>query len=213
VRADIEKCLARNDPDLARVITAVVARIGPQRIAPSSAKPFEALVRAIVYQGVAGTVAASIFNRVKEELSAPLAPSDIAVLHRQFLLNAGLSAAKAGAIQRLAEWFTANGRRAKALPNLPDDEIIKALTAIPGIGLWTTNVFLIFGLGRLDVLPAPDLGIRRSVSLTYGLRTIATPTQVLERSQAWRPYRSIASIYLWKAGKLKLKSVDLDKGK
>jgi DNA-3-methyladenine glycosylase II len=134
-------------------------------------------------------------------------------LHRQFLLNAGLSTAKAGAIQRLAEWFTANGRCAKALPNLPDDEIIKALTAIPGIGLWTTNVFLIFGLGRLDVPPAPDLGIRRSVSLTYGLRTIATPTQVLERSQAWRPYRSIASIYLWKAGKLKLKSVDLDKGK
>ena len=75
------------------------------------------------------------------------------------------------------------------------------------------NVFLIFNLGRLDVMPAADLGIRRGVQLTDGLRTSATPKQVLERSQAWSPYRSIASIYLWQAAKLKLRPGDLARSK
>ena len=95
---------------------------------------------------------------------------------------------------------------------LPDDKVVETLTAIPGIGAWTVNVFLIFNLGRLDVMPAADLGIRRGVQLTDGFRAMSTRKQVLERSQAWRPYRSIASIYLWQAAKLKLGPNDLNRG-
>ena len=203
-RSTIESRLIVADPALGRVIAAVVARIGPQRIAPSRATPFEALIRAVVYQSVSGKAAASIFARLKEVISEPLTPLKVMARRPQSLAWAGLSNAKVRSIRGLAGWFASNAKLARALPTLPDDEIVETLSAIPGIGAWTVNVLLIFNLGRLDVMPAADLGIRRGVQLTYGLRAIATPKQVLERSQAWSPYRSIASIYLWQAAKLKL---------
>lgn len=208
-RATIESRLTVADPALGRVITAVVARIGLQRIAPSRATPFEALVRAIVYQSVSAKAAGSVFARLKEVVPEPLNPLKLMARRPQSLTQAGLSNAKVRAIRGLAEWFASNARLAKALPALPDDEIVETLSAIPGIGTWTVNVFLIFNLGRLDVMPAADLGIRRGVQLADGLPAIATPKQVLERSQAWSPYRSIASIYLWQATKLKLGENDL----
>jgi DNA-3-methyladenine glycosylase II len=208
---DIGRRLARADPALGRVIAAVISRIGPQQIAPSRATPFEALVRAIVYQSVSGKAAASIFSRLKETISGSLTPAKIAALRPQSLARAGLSSAKANTIRALAAWFISNRALAKALPVLPDDEVAAALTAIPGIGAWTVNVFLIFNLGRTDVLPAADLGIRRGVKLAYGLRALATPKQVVERSHAWQPYRSIASVYLWQAAKLKLGPDDLNR--
>jgi DNA-3-methyladenine glycosylase II len=82
-------------------------------------------------------------------------------LRSQSIIEAGLSNAKARTVRDLAEWFTSHRKLAKALPTLPDDEVVQILTAIPGIGAWTVNVFLIFNLGRLDVMPAADLGIRR----------------------------------------------------
>src|SRR5271156_2019038 len=208
-RAKIESRLALADPALGRLIHAVIVRIGPQRITPSRAAPFEALVRAVVYQSVSGKAAASIYARLKETVTAPLTPLKVLALRSQSLTKAGLSKAKAQTIRELAEWFAANRKQAKALPVLSDTEIVETLTALPGIGLWTVNVFLIFNLGRPDVMPAADLGIRRGVQLADGLRAIATPKQVLERSQAWSPYRSIASIYLWQATKLKLRPGDL----
>jgi DNA-3-methyladenine glycosylase II len=213
-RAGPESRLARRDPALGRVIAAVVARIGPQRIAASRSTPFEALVRAIVYQSVSGRAAATIFDRLENEVvGAPLTPSNVIARPSRSLIKAGLSNTKARFIRSLATWFLSNAKLAKALPDLPDDEIARALTAIPGIGPWTVNVFLIFNLRRPDVLPAADLGIRRGVTLTYGLRALATPKQVLERSRAWQPFRSIASVYLWQAGKLKLGPDDLNGSK
>jgi DNA-3-methyladenine glycosylase II len=97
----------------------------------------------------------------------------------------------------------------RVLSDLPDDEIVATLTSISGIGVWTANVFLIFGLGRPDVMPAGDRGIRRGVQLVCGLKDAATPKQVHERAQRWSPYRSLASIYLWNAVKLKITSSDL----
>jgi DNA-3-methyladenine glycosylase II len=205
----IERRLTRADPALGRVIAAVIARIGPQRIAPSRASPFEALVRAVVYQSVSGKAAASIFARLSGAVTKPLTPAKIAAARPRTLTNVGLSRAKARTVKELARWFASNRKLAKALPTLPDREVVEHLTAIPGIGAWTVNVLLIFDLGRLDVMPAADLGIRRGVQLTDGLRSIATPTQVFERSQSWSPYRSIASIYLWQATKLKLGPNDL----
>ena len=169
-------------------------------------------IRAVVYQSVSAKAAASIFGRLKETVKDPLAPSKVVALPPKFIIEAALSNAKGRTIQNLAEWFTPNRRLAKALPTLSDDELVQTLTTIPGIGTWTVNVFLIFTLGRLDVMPAADLGIRRGLQMANGLPAMSTPKQVLERSQAWRPYRSIASIYLWQAAKLKIGPNELNKG-
>jgi DNA-3-methyladenine glycosylase II len=125
------------------------------------------------------------------------------------LRAAGLSQAKANAVRSLAEWFEANRATARHLAELPDEAVVNALIGIPGIGRWTANVFLIFTLGRLDVVPADDLGIRRGVKLTYGLTSVPAAALVREKALQWRPYRSIASIYLWQAVKLKLTPQDL----
>jgi 3-methyladenine DNA glycosylase/8-oxoguanine DNA glycosylase len=167
-------------------------------------------MRAIVYQSVSGHAAGAIFARLKEVIGRPLTPANVFALRPQSLVKAGLSNAKARTIRNLASWFKANRKLATALPTLSDEQINEALSALPGVGPWTVNVFLIFNLGRLDVMPAADLGIRRGVQLIDGLRTLATPKQVIERSEVWRPYRSIASIYLWQAIRLKLESNDLD---
>jgi DNA-3-methyladenine glycosylase II len=208
-QANIENRLARADPALGRLIEAVMARIGPQRIAPSRVAPFEALVRAVIYQSISATAAEPIRRRLKQAVSTPFTPSKVLALRSQSLTKAGLSKAKAQTVRALAGWFAANRTLAKKLPSLADAEIVETLTSLPGIGPWTVNVFLIFNLGRLDVMPAADLGIRRGVQLIDGLRAVATPKQVLDRSQAWSPYRSIASIYLWQATKLKLRPSDL----
>jgi DNA-3-methyladenine glycosylase II len=212
-RPAVEKRLAEADPALGRVIAAVIARIGPQRLAPSRASPFEALVRAVVYQSVSGKAATSTFARLSEAVTVPLTPQKILSLRTQTLRRAGLSTPKARTIRELARWFISKRQLAKTLPELPDNEVIEHLTTIPGIGTWTVNVLLIFDLGRPDVVPTGDLGIRRGVQLTDRLAAIATPKQVIQRSQAWAPYRSLASIYLWQAMKLKLGPKDLKQGK
>jgi DNA-3-methyladenine glycosylase II len=206
---DIEAELGQADPALGRVIAAVIARIGRQRITPSRAAPFEALARAIVYQSVSEKAAVAIFARLKGTVGGALTPVKILAMPQGSMMAAGLSKSKADAIRNLAAWFAANPKTAEALPELPDDDVVKALTAVAGIGAWTVNVFLIFNLGRLDVMPASDLGIRRGVQLVYGLEDVATSKQVHEKAQRWRPYRSIASIYLWNAVKLKIGPGDL----
>jgi DNA-3-methyladenine glycosylase II len=208
-RLTIEDRLVRADPSLGQLIVAVRARIGAQRIRPSQASPFEALVRAIVYQSVSGKAATSIFARLRKSIGSRLTPAKIKGLRPQVLVGVGLSGAKVRAIRELARWFESNGDVARKLHQLPDAEIVERLTALPGIGTWTVNVLLIFNLGRLDVMPVADLGIRRGVQLLDSLRSAATAKQVRERSLAWSPYRSIASIYLWQADKLKLGPADI----
>lgn len=204
-----EEELTRTDPKLGRVIAAVIARIGRQTIAPSRASPFEALARAVVYQSVSGKAAAVIFARLKQAVGSPFSPARILGMPEDSIASSGLSKAKSRAILKLAEWFAVNQKLAKRLRDLPDEEVVGTLTSIGGVGAWTANVFLIFSLGRLDVTPADDLGIRRGVQLIYGLDDLPTRKQVHEKAQLWRPYRSIASIYLWNAVKLKITPADL----
>jgi DNA-3-methyladenine glycosylase II len=208
-RVSYERHLSRVDPALGQIIDAVVARMGPRRIKPSSSPPFEALVRAIVYQSVSGKAAATIFSRVKALMGGTFKPAQLLAKRRTSLAAAGLSGAKCRAIRDLAQWFATNPLKAREIVQLTDAEIIKTLTSIPGIGVWTANVFLIFSLGRLDVIPAGDLGIRRGVQLVCRLAQPASPKQVQARSERWQPYRSIASIYLWTAVKLNITQKDL----
>lgn len=208
-RSSREWRLSRADPALGRVIATVTARLGPQRIKRSQASAFEALVRAVVYQSVSGKAATTIFGRLKTWLGGSVRPAAVAKKTPGALASVGLSGSKSRAIRGLADWFCANPEAARRLAQLSDEEIATSLMSIPGIGLWTVNVFLIFSLARPDVIPGADMGIRRGVQLVCGLRQAATPRQVQERSQRWQPYRSLASIYLWNAVKLNLKPSDI----
>ena len=208
-RPSIEQRLSRADPALGRVIAAVNARLGPQRIKPSEASAFESLVRAVVYQSVSGKAAATIFARLKTGLGGSVRPAEVAKKTSAGLMSMGLSGSKARAIRGLADWFGNNPAIARRLAQLPNEEIATWLTGIPGIGLWTVNVFLIFSLARPDVIPAADMGIRRGVQLVCGLPQAATLKQVQERSLRWQPDRSLASIYLWNAVKLNLTQSDI----
>jgi 3-methyladenine DNA glycosylase/8-oxoguanine DNA glycosylase len=190
--------LASSDPELARLIDAV----GPPRLVIGKIRtPFEMLLRSIVYQQLSGKAAATIYSRV-EALFSPGRPEPQMLLGLDDVLlrEAGMSWAKVAGARDLAEKTAA-----KSLPSLSDlhrmadDEIVTALTRIRGIGPWTVEMLLIFRLGRPDVLPATDLGVRKGVKLTYGLVDLPTPEEVRRRGEAWRPFRSLASWYLWRA--------------
>jgi DNA-3-methyladenine glycosylase II len=208
--AEIERALTRADPALGRVIAAVTERKGRQRPSRSKVSAFEALVRAVIYQRMATQAAAAIHKNLRLQLSGSFTAQRLLSLPVRTLRSVGLSSIKAQYVRNLAEWFSAHATLARKLSSLPDEAIIEALTAVPGIGLWTVNVFLIFSLQRPDVVPASDLGIRKSVQIAFGLAELPTPRFVAEQALRWRPYRSIASVYLWQAIHLKLTSADLN---
>jgi DNA-3-methyladenine glycosylase II len=208
-QVDIERTLTLADPKLGRIIAAVVSRAGRQRPPRSEASPLEALIRAVIYQRMAATAAASIYKKLQTKATRPFTARKILSLSTSTLRSAGLSATKAEYVRNLALWFDTNPQTARKLSLLSDEAILQQLTSIPGIGTWTVNVFLIFSLQRPDVVPTSDLGIRRGLQVAYGLDTLATPQFVSERALQWRPYRSIASMYLWNAVRLKLTDADL----
>jgi 3-methyladenine DNA glycosylase/8-oxoguanine DNA glycosylase len=191
--------LAQADPELGRLI----ARAGDFTLRPASTHSlFTALVRSIVYQQLTGHVAATILGRVNR-LFAPRrfpTPGDLLEIAPDKLRQAGLSAAKTAALRDLAA-KTLDG----TLPSLPevrrmgDEEIVERLTAVRGVGRWTVEMLLIFKLGRPDVLPVGDLGVRKGFALTFRKRKLPEPAVMMRRAERWRPYRSVASWYLWRA--------------
>ncbi len=203
----IEAALAEADPALGRVIDAVIARIGRLHVPSSETAPFHALVRAIVHQSVSARAAATIHRRLQQAVG-DLTPCGV-LASREAMRAVGLSSAKLASITALARWFDANPGIVARLRSMPNESVIAALDGIPGIGLWTVNVFLIFNLGRPDVVPASDLAIRRAVQLAYGLDRLATPALVRDKALSWQPHASLASIYLWNAVRLKLTRQDL----
>ncbi|HEY1686435.1 MAG TPA: hypothetical protein VGG19_16845 [Tepidisphaeraceae bacterium] len=210
-KPDIESLLSNADSKLGRVIAAVMQKTGPLRITPSKATPFQALVRAVIYQQLAGSAAKAIHQRLQGAIPGPLTPQKILILTPAKMRAAGLSKSKARYVRNLAEWFSTHPKVAKSITKMSDEKVIETLTEIAGVGVWTANVFLIFTLARLDVVPASDYGIRRAVQLAYGLKEIATPAFVNEVAIRWRPYRSIASMYLWQSRRLKITTRDLTK--
>jgi DNA-3-methyladenine glycosylase II len=185
---------------------------------------FEALARSIVYQQLAGASAASIFNRVRTLVSETEFPTPDALLAlpEATVRAAGLSRSKTLALLDLAEKTKAGlVPEPEQMESMTDAEIVAALTSIRGIGPWTVEMLLIFRLGRLDVMPATDYGVRKGFALTYGKpkRTasksakktsatskpadaLPTPKEITDYAEIWRPYRSIASWYMWRAVEL-----------
>lgn len=164
--------------------------------------PYEALLEAITHQSISGKAAATIFNRIKS-LSASggvPTPREILKLRKQALRKAGLSGAKVVAMKDLAQ-KTIEGvvPTLEDARKLSDEELVERLTSVRGIGAWTVEMFLIFRLGRPDVLPIHDLGVQKGWSLTYGKKHKPKPKELLAFGERWRPYRTLASWYMWRA--------------
>ncbi len=191
--------LCRVDQYLARVIRKVGSFPTKKQ---KSQPPFESLMRAIVYQQLAGAAAATIFGRVKALGSDGKCPSPQEILRasRAKLRRAGLSRQKIAAVKDLAK-KTIDGTvpPLTTIRRMSEEEILERLTRVRGIGEWSVHMFLMFQLGRPDVLPIKDFGIRKGFQHVYGLKNEPKPQAVLEYGERWRPYRSIASWYLWRA--------------
>jgi DNA-3-methyladenine glycosylase II len=198
ISAHVMRNLSRADKKLARVIR----RVGcfptkKQKPQP----PFASLLQSIVYQQLAGKAAATIFGRVKAlGASGFPTPEEILALEDVQLRTAGLSRQKIAAVKDLAA-RTLDGTvpPLAKLRRMSEEEILERLTQVRGIGEWSVQMFLIFRLGRADVLPIHDLGIRKGFQIVYGYEDVPKPQVILEYGERWRPYRSIASWYLWRA--------------
>jgi DNA-3-methyladenine glycosylase II len=160
--------------------------------------PYGALLRAIVGQQLSTIAARTIYGRVLDLFGGRVpTPVELLGADADALRAAGLSRAKVAYVRSLAEHVEDGSLDLDALPKLSDDDVSAALTAVKGIGQWSADMFLIFQLGRKDVLPVGDLGIRRAIERLYKLPKIPDAPTALNIGEPWRPYRSLASLYLW----------------
>src|SRR6266566_626038 len=191
--------LTARDEKLAELITNTLPF---QMDADPLQSPYEALLESIAYQSISGKAAATIFGRVKALGSNGRAPSpeEMLKLRKPLLRKAGLSGAKIQAMKDLAQ-KTIEGivPSLEEANKLSDEELVKRLVSVRGIGAWTVEMFLIFRLGRPDVLPIHDLGVRKGWSVTYGKKHMPKPKELLAFGERWRPYRTVASWYMWRA--------------
>ena len=175
--------LRRSDPVLARIIDRV-GRCAWQTERGGSA--FSSLIEAMLYQQITGKAAASIHRRLREVLGRRH-PRPQEILAVTFSVRAA------------GELRAADGLPLRGLARRSDEEVIEALCAVKGIGRWTAEMFLVFRLGRFDVLPVDDYGVRKAAQKAYGLDELPDARWLRERGEAWRPYRTVASWYLWRS--------------
>lgn len=197
MKSELER-LKRSDP----IMGALIDRIGPldeeQRRRGRPAEPYAALVRSIVGQQLSTKAAATIYGRVLElfEGHTP-APRQLLKVDPDRLRAAGLSRAKVVYLRDLAQHVEDGALELELLPELPDEEVADQLTAIKGLGRWTADMFLMFHLGRPDILPVGDQGIRRAIQVEYGLRKLPDAKRMRKIARPWQPYRTLACLYLW----------------
>ena len=190
-----QRRLSRRDPMLRRVIRAV----GPCTLRPNP-NGFDILARAIVSQMISTKAAVAISARLERELDpGGLTPAGVLAAPEAKLRGAGLSRAKALALLDLAGRVQSGLLPLHDLARRTDEEVVALLTPVRGIGVWTAEMFLIFSLGRLDVLPVADFGLRAGVKETYGLSEMPKRPYLTQAAEAWRPYRTVATWYLWKS--------------
>jgi len=181
------------------VMGGIIERVGPCRI--QFLEPcFDTLVRSIVFQQLSGKVARVIYHRLAEAAAnGQLTPEAILGLRPEKMRRLGLSAQKTAYIRDLASKTRRGKIVFEALPELDDEDVIRCLTAVKGIGVWTAHMFLIFALRRPDVLPTGDLGIKVAIRKAYSLAELPKPAEVKTLGERWRPYCSTASWYLWRS--------------
>jgi DNA-3-methyladenine glycosylase II len=187
------RTLAAADPAMAELI----ARLGSVELNPGTVSDrFTSLVRGIVGQQLSGRAAEHIFERLRDHVG--LTPEHLASASDEELLGVGLSRRKAEYVRGLACAVLSGDLDVDAFDGLSDDDILAQLVAIRGVGPWTAHMFLLFAMRRPDVIAPGDLGIRQAVGRLLKLGRTATPTEVLEAAERWRPYRSAATFYLYR---------------
>jgi DNA-3-methyladenine glycosylase II len=186
------------------VLRAVIDELGPDLGDPRAGRPSEpygALVRSIVGQQLSTIAARAIYGRLTERFGGrpPTPEAVIADDPDELRTAAGLSHAKVEYLRSLAEHVLDGSLQLEQLDRLTDDEVIAELVAVRGIGQWSAHLFLMFQLGRPDVLAVGDLGIRRAVMVRYGLPKLPTPAELERIAEPWRPHRTLACRYLWRS--------------
>ncbi len=202
--AKARKALAASDPTMA----ALIERVGKIDIAtrlrrrkeerPTDA--YGALLRAIIGQQLSTKAARTIYLRVIELFGgATPSPEQLLEASEEQLRACGLSGRKTEYVRDLASHVLSGELELDRLEQLGDEEVIEEIVAVRGLGRWTAEMFLLFHLQRPDVLSGGDLGIRKAIQIEYGLEEMPSPKKVLEIGEPWRPYRSLASLYLWES--------------
>ena len=193
------RALLRRDPRLAGVIRAV----GPCGLTPRG-DPYRQLLRSVVFQQLAGSAARAIDARLRAPWRGRYpAPARLLEAPTAQLKAAGLSRQKIAALRAVAEAFEGGGLSNRRLRAMADEEVVAAVTEVRGIGVWTAHMLLMFGMGRPDVLPVGDYGVRKGAQQLYGLDELPRPAVLEELAEPWRPWRSVASWYLWRVAETK----------
>lgn len=183
------------------VMASLVTTYGPPRLSrPERQRDrFEALANAIVFQQLAGAAARAIWGRVRELVPGPFTAEAVVALSDEALRGAGLSGSKLASLRDLAEKVASGEVRLARIGRMSDEEVIDHLTVVRGIGTWTAQMFLIFTLRRLDVWPTGDLGVRAGYTRAFGLADVPSAKELEPLGEPFRPYRSIAAWYCWRA--------------
>ena len=191
--------LARRD----RVMARLIRKAGPCTLKPEPRRtPYQSLVRAVAHQQLNGTAAATILRRFQALFPGRRfpRPEDVATTPDEALRAAGLSGAKVAAIRDItSRVLSGEIPGSRAMRGMADEEVVERLTAARGVGRWTVEMLLMFQLGRPDVLPADDYGIRSGFRIAYGHQGLPRPRDLQAFGERWRPHRTVASWYLWRA--------------
>jgi 3-methyladenine DNA glycosylase/8-oxoguanine DNA glycosylase len=188
--------LATRDPVLRKVVR---AHDVPNLYRRRNASHFAELARMISYQQLAGRAAAAIHGRFTELFDGPPTPKAVLELSDEELRGVGLSASKAASIRDLATKADEGLVELDRLARMRDDDVVRELVLVRGIGEWTAHMFLMFQLGRLDVWPTLDFGVRNGYARLYGIDPMPTPKQLEREGERFRPYRSLVAWYCWRA--------------
>jgi len=186
--------LKKSDP----VLRAIIERVGPCRMEFGPAE-FSSVAEAIVYQQLNGKAAVTIFKRFAALAGEPITPEGILKLTDAQLRSVGLSKQKSAYLKDLAAKTASGQLDFSRLPELSDEEVIKHLTQVKGIGVWTAHMFLMFSLRRPNVLPTGDYGVQMAVKKHYRKRKLPKPRDMEKIARAWEPYRSVACWYMWRS--------------
>jgi DNA-3-methyladenine glycosylase II len=193
--AKARRHLARRDP----VLKKLIQKVGPCTLQVHPDR-FAVLVRAIISQQISSKAATSISNRLSESLGKRgIHPRGLAKMDDDAFRSAGLSAGKVRAVRDLTARVLQKQVRLKDIHEWEDEVVIEHLLPVHGIGRWTAEMFLIFALGRLDVLPLADLGLRVGVQRQLGLAEIPSNAELTKLAETWRPYRSVGTWYIWRS--------------
>lgn len=182
-----------------RRLSKVINKIGRYQIRITRNR-YESLVEAIITQQLSGSAAKSISTRFRSLYTSRFPkPLDVIETSDVKLRKTGLSKMKVGYIKDISKKIVSKELQLQKLPKLSDDEVVEELTKIRGIGRWTAEMFLIFTLGRMDVLPIGDLGLKKGIQKLHSLEEIPSDEKMIKIAERWRPYRTVATWYLWKS--------------